>query len=751
MQRRAFLRATLLTAGGLVVGCSSKTTASSTGAKDVTSGSDASDIAGTDAGNSVVANDLAAYPQSVCSGDPRPDGVILWTRYIDPGMAAGKDAMLTLEVATDADFKTLVSLSGSGGQPVGVQSKAVHDFCAKARLTGLKPATLYYYRFSSPATAQVVHQSPIGRFKTAPEGDADVAVKFAVASCQDFNGKYYNTYARLNTEDLDFFIHLGDYIYETTGNPSFQDIDPKRRVTFTDTAGAIAFNVGTKDAYFAAQSLSNYRDCYKTYRGDPDIQKMHERTAMIAVGDDHEFSDDCWGQTATYFDGAQDEFEPVRRGVADQAWFEYMPVDFPAGPDFEFDPAGKFPDNLRSYRDFAFGKHVHLVMTDLRRYRSDHCVPEDAAPGAVAVNQEQFAALPGGIPALAVPYFDLDADLGGKYGKALVASVDKIGGDPKRCKGLFTVPWVNDALVKMAAAGVTGLPAAIADADTTNFKKGMGFHQMFKTSWNSSLGSRYFLLAAPFRLYAAARWAQDKLSQTAMGDTQEAWFLDKMQKSAKTWKLWGNEYTMQPRIADLSGFKTLPAAFKQKFLLSAEDWDGLPDRREVILKALGALQNVVILSGDIHAFFAGTPMTEDGKSKVVEFVGGAISSGTYQNMLLRQASSDPALNDAGAPALAMLAGDLLLGKVAGSTPVNANLGYDALDSNGAMLVQADGKQLAVTFLEIDSGKLSARLADADIAGAFTAVEFKVDAGAPELFQKQGGAWKKWNPATFAWE
>lgn len=749
MQRREFLRASIISAGGLLLGCSSKASSPASG-KDASGGADA---AGTDAAgdsqSAPVLNDLKSFPQSVCSGDPRPDGAILWTRYLSPTDTSGGDTDLWLTVATDADFKNAISL-GSKGQ---LKAKVAHDHCVKVRLTDLKPATTYYYRFETQDGFKgPSHYSPVGRFKTAPADDADVAVKFAVASCQDFNGKYYNSYARLAQEELDFFIHLGDYVYETTGNPEFQSIDAKRVVSFSDTAGAIAFGVGTQDAYFAAQSLSNYRELYKTYRGDADIQRVHERTAMIAVADDHEFSDDCWGQTATYFDGAKDEFSPVRRGVADQAWFEYMPVDFPAGPEFEFDPAGKFPDNLRSYRDFAFGKHVHLVMTDLRRYRSDHCVPEDAAPGAVAVEEDDLKAAAGGtLPDFAAPYFDLDKDLGGAYAKALVAGVDKIGGDPKRCKGLFTVPWVNDALTKMAAAGVSGLPAAISDADAKTFKRGMGFHQLFKISWNGSLGSRYFLLAKPYRLYAKARWAKDKLSQTAMGDVQEAWFLDKMQKSQKTWKLWGNEYTMQGRIADLSSFPTLPPAFKQQFLLSAEDWDGLPDRRDLLLKALGALQNVVILSGDIHAFFAGNPLSEDGKSRVVEFVGGAISSGTYQTMLLNQASSDKALNDAGAPALALIAGDLLLGKVAGTKPINANLGYAALDQNGAMLVQADAKTLAVTFLQIAEGELSARIPDADIAAAFTAVEFKVDAGAPDLWQKQNGAWKKWNPATIAWE
>ena len=44
------------------------------------------------------------FPQSVASGDPRPDSVIVWTRVIDD---AGLGA-LVLEVAADADFASIV-------------------------------------------------------------------------------------------------------------------------------------------------------------------------------------------------------------------------------------------------------------------------------------------------------------------------------------------------------------------------------------------------------------------------------------------------------------------------------------------------------------------------------------------------------------------------------------------------------------------------------------------------------------------
>ena len=111
--------------------------------------------------------------------------------------------------------------------------------------------------------------------------------------------------------------------------------------------GALTFNAGTDNEYQAAQSLDNYRDLYRIYRGDKDLQAVHETLAMIAIPDDHEYSDDCWGANATYFDGKSDEHDLKRRANADQAWFEYMPVDYPTDADFVFDPAAAFPDSTR--------------------------------------------------------------------------------------------------------------------------------------------------------------------------------------------------------------------------------------------------------------------------------------------------------------------------------------------------------------------------------------------------------------------
>src|SRR5688572_5366532 len=47
------------------------------------------------------------FPQSVASGDPRPDSVVLWTRAVDPELA-GQDTPVKLQVSTEESFSSLV-------------------------------------------------------------------------------------------------------------------------------------------------------------------------------------------------------------------------------------------------------------------------------------------------------------------------------------------------------------------------------------------------------------------------------------------------------------------------------------------------------------------------------------------------------------------------------------------------------------------------------------------------------------------
>src|SRR5690606_23311712 len=314
----------------------------------VLSGCNADELSLTDSGTP-ESTSRRHFPQSVASGDPRPTSAVVWARAIDPDLPGS--VSLELEVALDIEFERRLQFGDA--EYVAVQASSAHDHCVRVRLDSLEPATDYFYRFVYPSPSGR-HGSRVGKFKTAAQAEADAPARFAVMSCQDYSARYFHCQALASQLDLDFFVFLGDYIYETADAPSFQQANAERSVVFDDADGALVVEGSGEQTYYAARSLDNYRQLYRTYRQDRNLQALHEQLAMVAVWDDHELPNDGYGQNATHPDGRLPELDPARRANADQAWFEYMPVDYPAGPDFEYDRDAPFPENLRIYRDFHF-------------------------------------------------------------------------------------------------------------------------------------------------------------------------------------------------------------------------------------------------------------------------------------------------------------------------------------------------------------------------------------------------------------
>jgi alkaline phosphatase D len=629
-----------------------------------------------------------------------------------------------------------------------VKALAKYDHCAKVKVTGLAPATIYHYRFIYVKGGKNL-VSHVGRTKTAAAKDADVPVKFAVVSCQDFIGRYYNSHLALAKEEVDFFVHLGDYIYETTGDPSFQSSTPERSITFADEKGALALSEGGT-TYYAAKSLDNYRQIYRAVRGDKNLQKVHERFAMIATWDDHEFSNDCYGDTATYLNGKEDEKDPERRKAANQAWFEYQPVDYLEKADFAYDPAASVPDDIEIWRDFEFGKHVHLVMTDLRAHRVRGLVPEGALPGAVAADQAALTAELGALPAAATPYVDVTTYQGGVFKTALVAVAKDVGYDPAKITGKISVAFINGvgAQVNPTLPVAQQIPVIDAAAQAT-LERGYSFADLGKSSYYSSIGSRYLAIKEPFDTFASISYKASKASQDVLGEKQEAWFLSTMQGSKATWKVWGNEYCLLQLAIDLSKMQ-LPDFFKRGFYMNVDGWDGFRNKRDELLGKLADIGGVVAVTGDIHAFYAGTPTTNDGQKKIVEFVGGAVSSGTFVDLLLGTVKSDPVLSTvAGADQLAKNIDALFLST---SPPVNPYLGFANSTANGYVLVEAGAKEIVATMHMIPGTRVETDFTgQEDKLATFTkTATFKTIVGESELYQQVDAAWKKWDPKTQTW-
>lgn len=759
LNRRRFLTGTVLFAGAATLGCSDDET-SPTGQPDSTDG-DTTDSETTESGDTPQPDvsdpgpkdGSAWFPQSVASGDPRPASVVLWARVRDPKDGA-RSVPVVLEVSKSEDFAALIPLRADDAAPVALAAVPAQDHCVKVRVEGLEPGTRYYYRFVIEQEG-ARYSSRVGRTRTAPALETDIPVRFAWVSCQDMNGRFYNAYKRLLTLDPepDFIVHLGDYIYETTGDPSFQDAGTPRAVTFTDTAGAIVFNEGTESQYYAARSLSNYREIYQQVRADPVLQAVHERFPFIVTWDDHEFSDDAWQAHATYTDGEKDETDETRRRVASQAWSEYMPVDFPDAPDFVYDPSAPLGQDIRLYRDFAFGKHVSLFLTDLRSYRTDHLIPEDAYPGAVAADQDALAAALGDAPTDLTPLIDIDTFAGGVYKAPLLA----MAVTPDKVTGRIGVSWVNSVLEARksdATIDSDADPLPIEELATVNEPQGYTWSNLGKRGESGALGTRYFVIWDRFLAVARARHRiSDGATENLLGTAQRDWLKLGITSSDRTWKIWGTPFCLTTHTVDLRSFASLPEAFRQRWALIAEDWNGAPNDRKALVEAFAETDNVVAIAGDLHSFwasliFADETAISEAAPHLVEFAGGAITSSTLQNILITYANSDPALKAAGAAALAFAVDSLVVDK---DTRPNPGVGYIRANLHGFSVADVDAGELVVTYHLMDEALNKKNLSDAEVADAFKTQRFKTDAGSRALsMEHEGGAWKRFDPATGQW-
>jgi len=655
------------------------------------------------------------FPQSVASGDPHPDSVVLWTHLDNP---ATPDA-LRVEVATDDGFQNIVASRD-------LVAMEAYDWVVKVRIDGLQPYTTYYYRFVY-GTGAAMEMSRVGRTKTAPSPDMDVPVRFAVAYCEDFIGRYYNAYLKLlrdHDQDIDFVVFLGDYVYETTGDPEFQSPDPNRRIEFDDVEGAIALG-DPENPYYAAASLSNYRQLYRTYRSDEVLQQVHERWPMIVIWDDHEYSDDAWGATATYFNGRANEYNEARKRNAEQAFFEWVPTEIGLGNDGTLDiNASVLWPNTRIYRDYLFGRNLHLVLTDYRTYRPDHIVPEDAFPGTIAVDEAGMIDLLTEPVWQAVrgsfdPYVDMDV-LGAafpifKQTASLIAANAYMMENPsldissavaiaeEALTGNISTTYLNGLF------NAAGIPPVFTPAITAGLPRGISYLYVGKRSMYSSSGSRYQYLWDTFNLLAAHRYlSTGGAAQEAYGGAQTAWLQGTMLQSPATWKVLASSVMLTPLLVDFTNpliAAQLPPGFpdmlRTRLGITADQWDGFPQKKLELLGLLGVVPNSVVISGDIHATFV-----TDHTNGIFEFTSSAISSGTIGDLTARRVESDPILGQIpGIDQLVENLAALLQVSTIGDPYTTSDIVYANTYAHGFSVLEANPQALLVTLYEIPSSEI----------------------------------------------
>lgn len=340
------------------------------------------------------------YPEGVASGDPDSTSVLLWTRR---PFHSGSTARLHVEVSEDAAFSRVISTAHAN-------IFAAADWTCRVLVGNLRPACVYWYRFID----QHGNASRRGRTIIAPLENDALPVRFAFVSCQNITVGAQHAYRRMIFEDerapatdrIGFVLHLGDFIYEIVAYPE----DSPQGVWGRRLRDVVRLPHGEKiGAWYVPTTLEDYRTLYRAYLHDPDLQDARARWPFVCMWDNHEFSQAGW-QSFQLFDGKSRPAQ-TRKVAANQAWFEYQPARIvkSGGASLEqFNPPqvrdapvdqfdqrgfGDEPNNraavasLTGYRALRWGRHVDLIVTDQRSYRSE---APTARPEAKAFQSDDF-------------------------------------------------------------------------------------------------------------------------------------------------------------------------------------------------------------------------------------------------------------------------------------------------------------------------------------------------------------------------
>jgi alkaline phosphatase D len=505
------------------------------------------------------------FPEGVASGDPDSGSVILWTRR---PFDKGEREMLTVEVAEDGGFRRVVARAR-------VPVSRATDWTGRVLVGGLKPARVYWYRFTDADG----NGSRIGRTITAPRPDDARPVNFAFVSCQDVNEGKLNAYRRMIFEDeraapgdqLGFVLHLGDFIYEVVQYPE----EGNTRYDRTIYEVARIPDGGKSGNLHYPLTVAGYRAVYKGYLADPDLQDARARWPFVCIWDNHEFS---WqGRQSIVQAGGPPQPGQTVKVAANQAWFEYIParVSPPSGSLAEFGTVavknvkidnwdanglGQEPNNLAAirsliaYRALRYGKHLDLLITDQRSFAGED--PSDAA------------------------------DVGKIY-------------DPS-FRGYFS----EEAMIALDAGKEhnNGKPPA----------------------------------ELQFRDVKIPNPSKEKQPRTILGVDQKTWFKQKLRRSTATWKIWGNSLGALDNRVDMQNLPTgivkNPWPADTYGIGRTDDYGAAYAERKEIYDLVrdSRITGFAIVSGDRHAFWAGYAAAHLPPRKYepvgLSFVGGSLIS-----------------------------------------------------------------------------------------------------------------------------
>ncbi len=466
------------------------------------------------------------------------------------------------------------------------------DWTTRVLVGGLEPHREYWYRFIDSAG----NGSRIGRTVTAPAADDPRPVRFAFVSCQNVTQGAQSAYRRMIFEDehalpeerLGFVLHLGDFIYELVWYPE----DRPQGMYDRRLRDLIRYPRGEKiEDFHIPTTVEDYRLAYRAYLHDPDLQDARARFPFVNMWDNHEFSWLGW-QTLQEFGGVNRPAQ-TRKLAAYQAWFEYQParVQRPGHTTLaSFDPPHVEDRAITHFDEHGLGQEANnlKVLASMLGYR---VLQWGRNVDLIVTDQRGFRSQD--------PLRRKEADV--------LDSADF----PE------LLPEEAVAVLDAGRAWQGGAPPATLTFDgreLPNFRR-------------------------------------NDPPQTILGAKQKTWFLQQLERSKATWKIWGNTIGTLDARADP---QNLPAGLTRAWPGAGYGTVGTGDfanaifeRAEIydFVRARG-ITGFVTISGDRHSFWAGLAarsLPPEAFDPVgVAFVVGSISApGVVESLEHRLAANHP--------------------------------------------------------------------------------------------------------------
>jgi alkaline phosphatase D len=346
---------------------------------------------------------------------------------------------------------------------------------------------------------------------------------------------------------LDFVLHLGDFIYEIVWYPK----DRPQGMYDRELRDIVQYPSGEKiEDFHVPTTVDDYRAIYRAYLHDPDIQDARARWPFVNMWDNHEFSWLGW-QSFQKFEGTTRPAQ-TRKVAANQAWFEYQPARIrkPASQSLDhFDPPTVVNAAVGQFDEHGMGQEPN--------------------------NLAALASLTG--------YRTL------RFGRL----VDLIVTDQRSYRSEDPVDRTE------ARAFVTkDFPELLPQEVVEVLDAGRAY------DGGRPPGSiRYGKQEIP-------NFRRTEPPQTILGAVQKQWFLERLEASKATWKIWGNTIGTLDCRADPqnlpddlskpwpgSGYASLSMGdFGNAFVERGEIYEFVRDR---------GITGFVTVAGDRHAFWAG--------------------------------------------------------------------------------------------------------------------------------------------------